>query len=116
MIRSDVGCAARTAYELRGCELRIATKSHRCIIMRLSQNLFQTLRLLNHFNWLPWLHERAEKLKIIVGRERRLSLSVVRKPPKAVISGLPASESMEDVTGRDHRHHQGGSDGEGFGI
>ncbi|CAM9326803.1 unnamed protein product [Hapterophycus canaliculatus] len=38
-----------------------------------------TLRLYNHFNWLPHLQERSEQLSAMVGRERRLSLSLVRK-------------------------------------
>ncbi|CAN0056450.1 unnamed protein product [Ectocarpus fasciculatus] len=36
------------------------------------------LRLYNHFNWLPQLQERSEQLLAVVGRERRLSLTLVR--------------------------------------
>eukprot|EP00752_Nemacystus_decipiens_P003990 g3655.t1 len=37
------------------------------------------LRLYNHFNWLPQLQKRSEQLRAVVGRERRLSLSLVKK-------------------------------------
>ncbi|CAM9907199.1 unnamed protein product [Ectocarpus sp. 6 AP-2014] len=55
------------------------------------------LRLYNHFNWLPQLQERSEQLLAVVGRERRLSLTLVRTEAFALSQ---ASATQKPMTGR----------------
>lgn len=71
----------------------------------------QALRLYNHFNWLPQLQERSEQLLAVVGRERRLSLSLVRKGALGEASrGLPRDSTGGSVEGVERR---GGHDSTG---
>ncbi|CAN0545374.1 unnamed protein product, partial [Ectocarpus sp. 12 AP-2014] len=56
------------------------------------------LRLYNHFNWLPQLQERSEQLLAVVGRERRLSLNLVRNEALATSR---VSTTQKVVAGRD---------------
>ncbi|CAM9686762.1 unnamed protein product [Scytosiphon promiscuus] len=57
-----------------------------------------TLRLYNHFKWLPQLRQRSEQLSAVVGRERRLSLSLVRKEALApAIRGSGEDSAVGDV-------------------
>eukprot|EP00903_Cladosiphon_okamuranus_P006566 g6414.t1 len=59
------------------------------------------LRLYNHFNWLPELQERSEQLLAVVGRERRLSLSLVRNEVLAQAARrLPTDSGGDGGVGR----------------
>lgn len=69
----------------------------------------QALRLYNHFNWLPQLQERSEQLLAVVGRERRLSLSLVRQEAIAKAAREAARESTTNsvIGGRETCQAQG---------
>lgn len=60
----------------------------------------QALRLYNHFNWLPQLRERSGQLHTVVGRERRLSLSLVRKEvPAQAAQRFPRDGTTDSAGG-----------------
>ncbi|CAB1119982.1 unnamed protein product [Ectocarpus sp. CCAP 1310/34] len=56
------------------------------------------LRLYNHFNWLLQLQERSEQLLVVIGRERRLFLTLVRNEALALSQ---ASATHKAMAGRD---------------
>lgn len=66
----------------------------------------------NHFNWLPELQERSEQLLSIVGREKRLSLSLARQEPLVRADRqLPPDSSAGSVGG----DKEGGVQGDATG-